>query len=156
MKRLIIYLTLLLLVVGGCKKYDEGPAISLRSKESRLCREWKLDRIQLNGESLDIIDDYSITEYEKEGRVKTTFNDPEFGEIIYNSNWRFANNNKYLEVSVLEYNEKAYIDQLPQLFKLILEEEWISYEILRLTSKDLFLKYDIGGDKVYRFEYKAY
>lgn len=29
----------------GCKKYEEGPGLSLRSKKSRLVNEWKLDKL---------------------------------------------------------------------------------------------------------------
>lgn len=50
MKKLTIYLSLLLIVATTCKKYEEGPAISLRSKENRLYQTWKGKEIYRNGE----------------------------------------------------------------------------------------------------------
>jgi hypothetical protein len=39
---LFIFVFLILLADCGCKKYPQGPAISLRSKKSRLSQQWKL------------------------------------------------------------------------------------------------------------------
>ena len=155
MKNAVIYLFLALFAISGCKKYDEGPAISLRSKEARLCREWKVDKIQLNGDDVTGNDDYGITEYKKDGSVTVSYDDPEFGPIVYNAQWRFADNKDFLEVSEPEYNGKASFAKLPPFIKHTLESEWTSYEILRLTSKELFLKYEIVGTNEYRIEYKA-
>jgi len=41
-KTFIITLILLSLFVSSCKKYEDGPLISLKSKNSRLTGEWKL------------------------------------------------------------------------------------------------------------------
>lgn len=35
--------------VAGCKKYEEGPALSLLSKKARLAGEWKITSITNNG-----------------------------------------------------------------------------------------------------------
>ena len=155
MKNTIIYLLLALFAISGCKKYDEGPAISLRSKEARLCKEWKMDKLQLNGVDVTGDDDYGVTEYKKDGSVTVSYDDPEFGHIVYEAQWRFADNKDFLEVSELEYNGKATFEKLSPFLKHSLETEWTRYEILRLTSKELFLKYNIAGTNEYRIEYKA-
>ncbi len=37
------------IAIASCKKYEEGPAMSLRSKKSRLAGEWSIDKIYVNG-----------------------------------------------------------------------------------------------------------
>jgi hypothetical protein len=155
MKKTAIYLVLTLLVLTGCKKYEEGPAISLRSKEARLCREWKVEKLQLNGSEVAETEDWGIIEFIKGGDVKVTINDQEFGEIVYEAQWRFANDKEFLEVSEYDYHDKTPNKNIPAYLKNIFESEWTSYEILRLTSSELFLKYSFGQDYEYRFEYKA-
>jgi len=54
MKKLSIYLVLVLAVLSGCKKYEDGPLISLRSKEKRLCQKWELNKMEYNGQSQTI------------------------------------------------------------------------------------------------------
>jgi hypothetical protein len=156
MKKLTIYLVLLLMVAGGCKKYDEGPLISLRSKEARLCREWKLDKALMNDEDIGGTEDAGIIEYKKDGSVKITFNNTELGELIYTSEWRFAEDKKYLEVSEMDYDGKSTYKNLPFFFKSTHSNDWTRYEIIRLTAKEHILKYvDESGTYEFRFEYKA-
>ena len=50
MKKATIYLSLLLILATACKKYDEGPLISLRSKEKRLCQKWDIYEFTKDGE----------------------------------------------------------------------------------------------------------
>ena len=48
-KHLITLAALLFLCAPACKKYDEGPALSLRSKKSRIANKWKVDKLFKNG-----------------------------------------------------------------------------------------------------------
>src|SRR5688572_21953831 len=48
-KILFLLLLPLLLVPVSCKKYPEGPLLSLRSKKARLTGEWMLEKILRNG-----------------------------------------------------------------------------------------------------------
>jgi hypothetical protein len=36
-------------IISGCKKYEEGPCFSLRSKENRVRGEWELEYLYING-----------------------------------------------------------------------------------------------------------
>lgn len=38
-------------VLSGCKKYDEGPLVSLHSKKSRIEGTWKMTRFDIGGQS---------------------------------------------------------------------------------------------------------
>jgi len=157
MKKTAIYLVLILSILTGCKKYDEGPAISLRSKEARLCREWKLERATMNNEEMEsATNDAGIIEYKKDGSVIITFNDANLGELIYHAQWQFVEDKEYLEVSEMEYNDKVTKEHLPFIFKNALNDTWTRYKIIRLTAKEHILKHvDESGIYEFRFEYKA-
>ena len=45
------------IVLGGCKKYPDGPLLSLKSKKARLAGEWLLEQVLRNG--------HDTTEYYK-------------------------------------------------------------------------------------------
>ena len=47
-KRQILYPLILLLFFTTCK-YEDGPAISFRSKTSRLCNDWNVDNLKIDG-----------------------------------------------------------------------------------------------------------
>ncbi|MCU0435650.1 MAG: hypothetical protein MUC87_19475 [Bacteroidia bacterium] len=51
MKQLAFLLLLLPLLIGApsCKKYPEGPAISLRTKTARVANEWEVEKSLRNG-----------------------------------------------------------------------------------------------------------
>jgi hypothetical protein len=49
-------LIILSVSVTSCKKYEEGPAISLLSKKARLTGDWQLESISVNG--VDFTEDY--------------------------------------------------------------------------------------------------
>ncbi len=57
MQTKIFSLSLILFTLISCGKYPEGPALSLRSKEKRLCQEWNLTGVL---ESNGVYDDYNL------------------------------------------------------------------------------------------------
>ena len=154
MKKLTIYLVLLLMVAGGCKKYEEGPLISLRSKDARLCREWKLEKYTINGEE-EIIGLETTLEFKEDGSLTDTYHYVDLGDIVYTAKWRFAQDKKYIEITELNWEGKKSFPIPPSILKNTSEDEWTEYEILRLTAKEFFMvQHHHTGNKL-RFEYKA-
>jgi len=49
MKKLLFTLVCLTLILGSCKKYEEGPGISLRTKKARVVGEWKTEKLFIDG-----------------------------------------------------------------------------------------------------------
>ena len=47
-KTIIASALLFLGVLAGCKKYEEGPALSLRSKNARVANTWKVESYTIN------------------------------------------------------------------------------------------------------------
>jgi hypothetical protein len=142
------------MVVGACKKYDEGPLISLRTKESRLCREWKLDKYTVNG--VEQANDANGTlEFKKDGSLTDTYHTENLGVLEFRGTWHFTQDKKYIEISELSCKIKKDSYGLSSLFKNISDAEWTEYEIMRLTAKEFFIVRYVNTADELRFEYKA-
>lgn len=77
------------LLMDSCSKYEDGPAVSLRSKQNRLVGEWKLTNVailQANGiESTLIFEkngDFAWTETSETGYTKIEGN-----EVVVDTTW---------------------------------------------------------------------
>src|ERR1700752_4350682 len=46
MKKHFLILYAFAFLIAGCKKYDEGPLMSLRSKTQRICNEWQFFNVE--------------------------------------------------------------------------------------------------------------
>lgn len=93
MKRTII-LTLSMLTVAafiftGCGKYEEGPAISLRSKKGRLAGDWKVEKATqtTSGITIDVTSALAnqFYGYDKEGGCTFTM-----GSVMVAGTWKFS------------------------------------------------------------------
>jgi len=66
----ILYVSLIIGVLfSGCKKYGEGPSLSLRSKTARVANTWKVDSYTINGtDKTSALTGINYTEtYDKDG-----------------------------------------------------------------------------------------
>jgi len=65
MKKLLAILVVVFLMTGinSCKKYDDGPMLSLRSKTARLVNDWVIDRVMNKGvdATANYPEDYLLT-----------------------------------------------------------------------------------------------
>lgn len=63
----------IILIIGtsltGCKKYEDGPALSLRSKTARVANTWKVESYTINGfDNTSSLTSINYTEtYDKDG-----------------------------------------------------------------------------------------
>lgn len=135
MKKHIIYLLLGILVITGCKKYEEGPALSLRSKEKRLCQEWKLDKFTFNDEAITYQDNQKWVFRENGTLTITIIEDDSSNDIKFN--WRWVNNKEDIEIHE-SISEKA--------------EDWVLLKIQKLKFDQIILERHSEGD-IIRFEF---
>jgi len=122
---LLLCLLLIFTSVVSCKKYPEGPAISISSKSSRLSNVWKVEKVIKNGadvSSLFTSTNYTET-YEKNGGFS-------FSSSLFNGSgaWNFANNNTMIKRSGVNGQISSDIT------------------ILRLKSNSLWYKSTFNGD----------
>lgn len=79
MKKYRTYLisTIVITLVFGCKKYPEGPKISLRTIKHRLSGDWEITRFEVNGvDSLAYLESHKVNigdNYRKEKSIYTPY-----------------------------------------------------------------------------------
>jgi hypothetical protein len=108
---------LVLFVFTACSKYDDGPLVSLRKRESRVANVWKVDKaVDLNG--ADSTSLYFLKKWELTNNYS----------VIY-----FVNNVKHFgrwQFTANEDNVEFVYDSLPTE----------TYTIKRLTEDELVIK----------------
>ena len=132
MRALLISLILVITFSPSCKKYDEGPSLSLLSKKQRLTGKWEVASNFLNGKELQLVNKTDIN-FNKNNTFSTniligtnTFNN--------NGNWEFSEDKESL---LLTYSAS-------------MTETWA---IRRLSNKQLFIEMTQSNGSLLRYEY---
>jgi hypothetical protein len=130
---LALGLTVTFTVLTGCKKYPEGPALSLRSRAARLENTWKVISVTLNGQ--DITSQFSTINYtetyDKEGNYSySSALDSGSGK------WEFQNDD--LEIRRSGVSGQSSMDLI----------------ILKLKSNEFWYKI-LDGSDVYEFHFES-
>jgi hypothetical protein len=123
---------------AACNKYEDGPKLSLRTKKARLSNEWTIDKVYLNDVDQTAAylqnfgNDY-VLEIEKDGKY---FIDSA-GVEQDNGTWELGE------------------DKDDVRFKSsVTGSQEISYRILRLKEKELWLRYTYANGDVEKVYYK--
>jgi hypothetical protein len=123
----ILMLTSIFMMTTSCSKYEEGPAISLLPKKTRLVGTWKVDKIVDEDGDVENVDNNSTYEFTKDNEYNVVL-----GNINYSGEWSFTKEKEYLQ---LTYSAGA-----------------LSYssedKILRLKNDELWL---LQGDDEYHY-----
>lgn len=87
--------------LSSCKKYDDGPAISLRSKKERISNDWRIDKAFDNGNDVtNSFDQYEVS-FSKEGSANLTAHYSFFGidyDYTTSGTWDLENKNEKIRV----------------------------------------------------------
>jgi len=129
-KILLSMAAILLFSVVGCKKYPDGPLLSVRSKSERVANNWKVGQAFDNGK--DVTSDYDRYELSltKSGSASlsakyvvlaSTF------EYVTNGTWSFVSSKEKISFD-FDNNEADGV-----------------YEILKLEEEEMWLKKDGGS-----------
>lgn len=111
--------------LSGCKKYEDGPGLSLSSKKSRVTADWQFKKVLYN--SVD--ETSSFLDFTWEMKKDGQFNMVSNGNIDHGK-WDFA-----LDKEALDFRyDDGTIER---------------YNIKRLTAKDLWMELIDSGDTVY-------
>lgn len=144
-KRFFLLLLMIILTASGCKKYDEGPALSLRSKKARVVGKWVTEFWLVNKyEQVFMIDTNRTAEFTKEG----VYLYHEYNPFTHNTKdlqgtWDFRNDKEQLLLALPE-GDSAMSYQL--------------WDILRLKNKELRLEmveYGFPNSVLYEWRLKA-
>lgn len=120
MKKLpISIIALLILVCLSCKKYEEGPIISLRSKIKRVANEWKIVKVTVDGQDLTSTFKSIYYVFKKDGTMSLNVSIPPNLTTI-EGKWSFANKKEQIQF---------FYDDTP--------EDLHSMDILMLTENEM-------------------
>lgn len=139
-------LTLIMLVgsvvlsMGSCKKYEDGPLLSFRSKQARVVNSWKIEKYLNN--DIDKTSELTVTNwneiYNADGTCKRTFNDTSGDYVEQNGTWAFNSDKTELNISGLGSVE------LSQSIGTVTSS---SIKILRLKEKEFWYSFENGGSR---------
>ena len=140
MKKLnVILLTVLasILMLTSCSPYEEGPAISLRSRTERLDNEWRLTRLYINGteQTLSSFDQQTTLEFKDNGTVNYSYAVMDSTAIVITGSGTWEFNDDQTEVfTTITYTLGG--------------TEKDTFKILRLKEEELWLENNQDGDVV--------
>ncbi|MBI5219095.1 MAG: hypothetical protein HY958_09215 [Bacteroidia bacterium] len=130
-KVLFVLVILGTVVFTSCKKYPEGPLVSLRTKTARVANIWKFEKVTINGTDQNLATSYWglppwdkwFWEMTKDNKVTHTWEAYSlFPAGSENGEWKFNDNKEKL------------------LMKMNDETEWTEFEILKLKEGEIWLK----------------
>lgn len=124
---LAILIALSAVIFTSCKKYEEGPAFSLRSKKARVVGKWKVEKWIENGNDVTNTVNMFSPKYEFK----------ENGDLIYSI--------VFLGVTTTETDKWEFSGDKEKIILIDSNgrEEW---QILRLKNKEFWLKHVHGSD----------
>lgn len=127
-----------IMTISSCKKYEDGPLISLRSKTERIANTWQIEKAIEDGEDItDQYDQYELQLFsDGDARLVAIYTLADFTfEYETNGTWDFSDDKEELELDM----ENDDADK--------------TYQILRLKEKELWLR-EKGEDVELRLEPK--
>lgn len=123
--KISVALVAMALIIPSCKKYDDGPSLSLRSKKARIANTWKIETATRDNKNVsDEYDDFTLDLTKSGGATLTytyffagsTFN------ISTSGTWDLINDKDDLRLD-FDANDSD-----------------VTYRILRLKEKELWLR----------------
>lgn len=138
---------LVILSLFSCKKYPDGPLLSLKSKEKRIMRTWVLDKYYRNGsDETGTIHITSLTETFSNNKAYSRSYTDKNGKLqIDDGQWSFDSKKETVDLS-----GPSSIDLSPNTSSVSSSRLYIQ----RLTSEEFWYSYDNGGD-THEFHMKA-
>ncbi|MFI5149309.1 MAG: hypothetical protein ACHQRM_06210 [Bacteroidia bacterium] len=131
---------LLLLSLPGCQKYPDGPMISFRTKEHRLCENWKRVKEYENGTDITT---QAMSHIRSESRIiyhdgSFSYNlDSDNGTVSYSGSWAFSTDKTIVNFS--------YVVGMTPVNETFL--------ILRLKEGDMWLRETNFSGDIYEYHF---
>ncbi len=125
-KNIILVIILVSATLVGCKKYEDGPGFSLRSKEGRVANTWKVESFTINSiDNTSLLKNENYMEtYDKDGNYSFSTNTASgFGK------WEFQSDKEEIKRTGVSGQSSQTII------------------ILRLTENEFWYYYMDGNDR---------
>ena len=124
---LLIFATMMVIGIQGCKKYPDGPMISLSSRTARVSNSWKVDNYKVNGDDYTSLVSGYTEIYSTDGNYSY-----KFGLISGTGKWAFQNNDAEIRITGVDNQSSE------TLFIQKLEEKQFWYYIMDGNDKKEF------------------
>lgn len=128
----IFYFALVLMIgtttLSSCRKYEEGPNISLRSKEARVANNWRIESAELNGVNLSSDPFYAKQKhffYRNKSYMVTIIDPQTFEATNYSGEWKFFDNDKKIAISIKNFSGNIETVTEYNIIKLFNNQFWI-------------------------------
>jgi hypothetical protein len=115
---LILSAIFIIATIQSCKKYSEGPAISLRSKAERVANTWKIENYKINGSDYTSLVAGYVETFSKDGNYSYSWI-----SVSGTGKWAFQNDDK--EVRITGIDNKS--SQTLYILKLKENQLWYYY-----------------------------
>ncbi len=132
----LLALAATLMIGASCKKYEEGPSFSLRTKKARLVNTWTADKeVSADGDEYNYTQeekDNNTLEINKDGSVKVTTDDGNGNAISFEGTWEFGDKKETVKFTY-DFGGVSTTDEVT---------------IIKLKNKE-WASEDEDGDKTY-------
>jgi hypothetical protein len=144
--RNILLFLIIIFIITGCKKYDDGPTISFRSKKARVVGKWVTEKWIVDKYELTYILDYDRTaEFTKDGIYRFHESDPlTLEETNLEGTWDFRSEKEQLILGLPTGRDNSM--------------NYVLWDIIRLKNKELWLEmvdYSYPNSDIYEWRLKA-
>jgi hypothetical protein len=131
MKKILFVLSVALigaLTISSCRKYEEGPNISLRKKEARVTNNWRVESAQLNGTEVSA-DPYWTKQkhymYRDGNYVVTIINPVTLEAKNLQGTWKLYDNDRKLALTTKNFSGNIDSTNDYNILKLYNKQMWI-------------------------------
>lgn len=129
--RILLLSLVVLFAVGACKKYPEGPILSLHSRDVRVAGSWSVEKMMVNlQENTGFYSKYAYS-YGSDNSYSENN-----GFNTLNGSWAFSANQDSI---IINYNTNQVLHR---------------YKILKLKNKSMWLIEDVNGTS-YEWHFKT-
>ena len=129
MKRVSIVILVLgaitLATIPSCKKYPDGPKLSLRSRSERVANTWKVENYKVNGTDFTSLVSSYIETFSKDGAFSYSW-----GIANGSGKWTFQNSDKEIKLNGVDGQSSR------TLFIMKLEEKAFWYYYMDGNDKE--------------------
>jgi hypothetical protein len=130
-----LLLSAAIVLLAGCRKYDEGPAFSIRSKKERLANLWEIEKYFVNGEDKTAtVDTMFLTfEFRKNGEYQEQMAH-HYMYYIDNGSWKFTEDKKNVDIYRSNDTMRWHITKLEE------DRLWVVYTPISFFRFEYHLK----------------
>ena len=111
---IVLLSALTLPIIHSCKKYEEGPTLSIRTRAERVANNWKVENYKINGDDFTSLVSGYTESFTKKGAYSYSW-----GILGGSGTWKFQNKDEEIKLSgddgqssrtliILKLEEKAF------------------------------------------------